>query len=190
MNILFIDVETTGLDANKHTMIELAARLDSDGKTIDKFHAKFFNSKNVHIDLGALKVNKVALKELMVAKPEIEEIARLVDWLLELTTKVKGQIYVSGQNVQFDVNFLKNTLAKYNVEGLDQIIGYKYIDTFSLAMGLINAGKLITENNKLNLENIAKSLNIDLTNKQLHTAEADVDIAAEVFYGLVKLIRG
>ena len=65
MNILFIDSETTGTDATKHTAIEISCRLDVNGQTVSRFTRRFFNPTNAAINLGALRVNKVPLKELI-----------------------------------------------------------------------------------------------------------------------------
>lgn len=187
MNILFLDVETTGTNPNKHSMIEVAARLDIDGKTIDKFTKKFFNATNTTIDLGALKVNNTKLNDLVKFPAEIAEIANFVDWLLGLQSQVQGPIVVCGQNVQFDVNFIKATLAKYNVEGVEQIIGYKHIDTYSIALALKEAGILKTD--KTNLSAIAKALGVDVSQYKLHTAEGDVDLVAAVYYAIILTLK-
>lgn len=192
MNILFIDMETTGIDAAKNTAIEISCRLDVDGKTVSRFHKKFFNPDKATINLGALRVNKTSLQNLLdlgATKEGNESLAvvDLVDYLLSI--KVNGPLVVSGQNVQFDISFLKALLNKYNVEGLDQVIGYKYLDTFSLAMGLIAAGKLVTPNGKTNLESLAIGLGINMAGRNLHTSEADTDLAAEVYYKLIELIK-
>ena len=193
MNILFIDFETTGTDSEKNTAIEVACRLDVDGRIISRFHKKFFNPAGSTINLGALKVNKTKLGDLIelgLSKEGKEDkaVVELIDYLLDI--KVTGPLVVSGQNVQFDIDFLKSLLAKYNVEGVDQIIGYKFLDTFSLAMGLIDAGKLITKDNKTNLSALAQGLGINLQGRNLHSAPDDVDLAADVYYALIKLIRG
>lgn len=193
MNILFIDMETTGTEASKNTAIEISCRLDVNGQTVSRFTRRFFNPANAAINLGALKVNKVPLQELItlgMSKEGKEDavVVELVDYLLGI--QVQGPLVVSGQNVQFDINFLKALLAKYSVEGLDQVIGYKYLDTFSLAMGLIEAGKLVTPGGKTNLQSLAEGLGINTKGRALHTAEADVDLAAEVYYAMIKLIRG
>lgn len=193
MNILFIDFETTGTDSKKNTSIEIACRLDVDGHTVSRFHKKFFDPTNTIINLGALKVNKTGLGQLIelgLSKEGKEDkaVVELVDYLLDI--KVVGPLIVSGQNVQFDIDFLKSLLLKYGVEGIDQVIGYKYLDTFSLAMGLIAAGKLITKDNKTNLAALAAGLGIKLEGRSLHTATADVDLAAEVYYALITRIRG
>lgn len=187
MNILFIDVETTGTDPAKHNMIEFAGRLDVDGKTITRFSTKFFNPQGATIDLGALKVNKTKISELMALKPEIQEAANLIDWLLDLPNKVQGPILVCGQNVQFDVGFLKALLAKYAVVGIEQIIGYKYIDTFSLAIALKQAGILQTD--KTNLEALGKAVGIDTSKYVLHTAEGDTNLVADVYYGVIAALK-
>lgn len=186
MNILFIDTETTGLDPSKHTIIEIACRLDVDGKTVTRHSTKFYNP-NAQIDLGALRVNKTKITDLVKAKPEAQEVAHLVDWLVELPDRVQGEIYLSGQNVTFDKEFLKALLGRYNVSGLDSIVGYKVLDTFGLALALVMKGKLKVEG-KLNLGNIAKALGVDLSKKKLHTADDDTDVAAEVLYKLLELI--
>lgn len=184
MNILFIDTETTGVDANKHTIIELSARLDVDGKTVDRFHSKFFNPAGISVDLGALKVNKTSVSTLITLGQEDKEFVRFADWLLTIPSKVKGNVVVCGQNVQFDINFIKALLNKYSMTGLESIIGYKYIDTFSLAITLIQAGIIRSE--KTNLESLAQALDIDTSKYDLHTAVGDTDLVAEVYYKITK----
>lgn len=187
MNILFIDVETTGTDPSKHNMIEFAGRLDSDGKTVTRFHTKFFNPQNATIDLGALRVNKTSLSSLLALKPEIQEAAHLVDWLLELPTKVQGPIVVCGQNVQFDMGFIKALLGRYGVVGIESIVGYKYVDTFSLAVALKEAG--ILKADKTNLAAIGQAVGIDTSKYDLHTAEGDTNLVADVYYALIKSLQ-
>lgn len=187
MNILFIDVETTGLDPSKNVMLEIAARLDIDGKTVSRHNTKFFNPRS-HTDLGALKVNKTKIRDLLSMKPEEGEVLTFVDWLLDLQDKIKGPLYVCGQNVAFDINFLKGTLDKYQVSNIESLIGYKVLDTFGLALALVEVGKLKVEGS-LNLGNIAKALGIDLSKVQLHTGKDDVEVTAAVLYGLLDIMR-
>lgn len=187
MNILFIDVETTGTDPAKHNMIEFAGRLDVDGKTVSRFSRKFFNAQGTTIDLGALRVNKTKLSELITFKPEVEEAVHLIDWLLELPSKAPGPILVCGQNVQFDIGFLKALLSRYSVVGIEQIIGYKYIDTFSIAIALKQAGVLQTD--KTNLEALGKAVGIDTSKYTLHSADGDVDLVADVYYGVLSTLQ-
>lgn len=188
MNILFLDCESTGLDAKRNTIIEIAARIDVNGTTLDRFSVKLFNPQTI-TNLGALKVNKTKLSSLLTNKPEAEAIMLFVDWLLEIREKVQGDIILCGQNPGFDIRFLLEALHKYGIEGIDSIIGYKTLDTYGLALALVECGKLKIENNKLSLTDIAKALNVDMTINVPHTATGDVEIVAEVLYGLLKLMK-
>lgn len=187
MNILFIDVETTGTDAAIHRMIEFSGRLDVDGKTVSRFHTKFFNPQGATIDLGALRVNKTKLSGLLALKPEMQEAAHLVDWLLELPDKVQGPIVVCGQNVQFDMDFLKALLARYGVVGIQNVVGYKYVDTFGIGFILNKAGVISTDKN--NLAALAKAVGIDTSKYNLHTSEGDTNLVADVFYAYIKKLE-
>lgn len=188
MNVLFMDVETTGQDPFKHTIIEIAMRLDVNGQKVDEFQVKLFNPQTV-TNLQALKYNGTKLSDLLKHKQEIEAVTELVDWLLQIQAKYKGDLHICGQNVGFDIRFLWSMLNKYSIEGLDQVIGYKIIDTFGLAVALQHVGKLKTADDKLNLKAIAQALGVDLSNRKLHTAMDDVDVTAEVLYGLLKLMK-
>lgn len=188
MNILFFDLETTGQEYKKNAVIEIAARLDVNGVIIDKFERKLFNPQTT-THLQALKYNGTKLTELFNRPPEVEALVALIDWLLEIQSKFQGELYLCGQNVYFDVNFLQSVLDRYNIEGISSLMSYKLLDTFGLALALQEVGKLKTKDNKLKLANIAEGLGIDLTGKTLHTAMADVDVTAEVLYGLLKLMK-
>lgn len=189
MNILFMDVETTGQDENKHTITEIAFRLDNDGKTVDQFAIKFFNPKSV-TNLSALTYNGQKLVDLLKSTPETEAVIAICDWLTTALAKVKGEVLWCGQNVAFDIRFFKALLRRYDIEGLDQAIGsYKALDTFCLAYAAVNGGFIQVENGKISLVTVAKALSIDITKFSLHKAEDDVALTAEVYYGLMKLLK-
>lgn len=187
MNILFIDTETTGLDEKKNTVVEVACRLDVDGKTVDRKNLHFFNPKSA-TDLGALKVNGLKISDILKMKPEDQGIMELVDWLLDIQKHIKGPLYVCGQNVHFDINFIKALLDRYSIYGVESLIGYKVLDTFGLALALVHVGKLKVEGS-LNLGNVAKALGVDLSKVQLHTGKDDVEVTASVLYALLDLMR-
>lgn len=186
MNILFVDVETTGTDAERHAVIELAAQLYTDGKLVDEFQHQCFDKRGAKaISLGALKVNNNDLNALWNKPEENEAVIGLVAFLLK--HKNIGPIIVAGQNVQFDVSFLKALLKKYGVEDLEQITGYKYVDTFTQGITLAQAG-IIPKDSKLNLAGLAKALGIDTSNVQFHTAKGDVELTAKVYFRVIELL--
>lgn len=186
MNLLFVDVETTGLDNKKHGVVELAVELYKDGVKINEFNEHFFDKRSP-VSLGALKVNKKTVAKLYESTLEDLSVMKFIDWLIALD--LKGPTYICGHNVQFDVGFIKAMLAKYGVEDLEQIVGYKYLDTFTLASALILTGKLQTDNNATNLGAIAKGLGIDLSQYTLHTAKDDVRLTVDVFFKMLELLK-
>lgn len=186
MNILFVDVETTGTDSERHAVIELAARLYTDGKFVDAFDHQCFDKRGAKaISLGALKVNNQDLNSLWNKPEENEAVIKFVEFLLK--HKNIGPILIAGQNVQFDVSFIKALLKKYGVEDLEQITGYKFIDTFSLGVSLVQAG-ILKKDTKLNLSGLAKALGIDTSGVALHTATGDVELTAQVYFKIVDIL--
>ena len=188
MNILFIDLETTGQDPTKHAVIEIAMRLDVDGIKVDQFECKLFNPQTI-TNLGALKYNGTRLSGIMKHQPEGAAVMSLVDWLLDIQAKFKGDLHICGQNVGFDIRFLWSVFNRFSIEGIDEVMGYKVLDTFGLALALSHVGKLKTPDNKLNLLAIATALGVNVAGKTLHTAMADVDVTADVLYGLLALMK-
>lgn len=187
MNILFIDCETTGLDPSRNAMIEFAAELHSSGAKVAEFSTPMYDKKSP-VTLGALRVNGKNLKQIYELKDEAVALMELVDWLLSL--KVEGPVYVCGHNVHFDISFLRALFNKYNLEGLDQVIGYHFIDTSAIGIALVASGKLQVENNKVSLSSLAKALGIDISQYQLHTAGGDVKLTVDVYNAMVTLIKG
>lgn len=200
MNILFIDTETTGLDPETHGILELAAQLYSDGKLIDTFNQAIkiedlvANGRSVAID--ALKVNgitfynqgKVCMERGIDFLGKEEEVLRnFVDWLVGATLKVDGKIFVAGQNVAFDLGFIKKSLSRNKFEGWDRGISYRNIDTSDISRFLIDTGVLRIPSelpSGSGLEKTALALGIEVRGRQLHTALEDVKLTAEVYYAM------
>ena len=186
--ILFIDLETTGVDHTKHMITQIAAEYHINGNKLDEF---FINVKAVPdqitaISLEALKITKQSLKQTLTeGTPEPEAIMNFVDWLLGLDT---DRMYICGHNVHFDVGFIKAVLQKYRLEQWDSIASYRIEDTCSLSRTLRKCGVLPPGNSSLG--NLASDLKIAPSKgEHLHNAATDVKVTAKIYYKLVKLLR-
>lgn len=188
MHYLFVDSETTGTDNEKHGIIELCCHLtDENGQLLKDFSNKMFDKRGTNrVSLGALKVNGSSVKDLWARPEEAPVVSDLVDFLMAI--KEYKDIVIVGQNVQFDVGFLKALLKKYGIDDLEQIVGYKFIDTYSIAAALQKAGK-IDSNAKLNLSGIANAVGIDTKDISLHTATGDVELTKKVFFKLIEMMK-
>jgi len=191
MNILFLDVETTGTDENKHSILEIAAEFHKDGEKISQFSTKFADTNSV-LSLEALKVNKTSLSEIKERKSEKEGVHSFCDWLINLDTS-GGKTYICAHNAHFDKKFIDALFRKYNIENFEKVVSYRIIDTNDRARMLVNAGAIDLESigaKGTSLTNIAKALGIVIDETKLHTAEYDTEICSKVYYKQMELLEG
>lgn len=191
MNMLFIDCETTGLDENKHSIIEIACEHHKDGQMVSAYNRKFINRQPI-LALDALKVNKTNIAQLLdigKACPEEQAVFEFVDYLLSLENR---DLHICGHNVHFDVGFIKALLAKYNIEGWDKAVSYRHVDTCDRAKMLIETGIIPLSAigvKGAGLTNIAKALGLEVDETKTHTAVYDTNLCARVFYKMNEVLR-
>lgn len=162
----FIDVETTGLDPNVQEIVEIALiKTDENFDVLKQYQTRVFPK---HIETAhpkALKINgydpEIWGESALSAEQTIEQIKPLLD----------GAI-IAGQNVKFDISFLKCMFAAENEK--PNWSGYHSIDTASLALPYFLAGEI----KGLRLRNICKGLGI--TNKNPHRAMGDAYASLEI----------
>lgn len=190
MNILFIDTETTGLVAGKHSIIELACAHYKDGKLQSTFARKFVGGE-VILDMGALKVNKTNTAALLDRAKQCSEQKAVFDFMDYLLTLDNKDLHVCGHNVHFDVGHVKALLGKYSIEGWDQVVSYRQLDTCDRARMLIEAGIITQEmgGRGAGLKTIAQALNVVVDDSKLHGAEYDVELCAQVYFKMIEVLR-
>ena len=188
MNILFTDVETTGIDEHANSIIEISAKLYVNGKEVTAYDAKP-SPCHKEVDLGALKVNNFKIGDIVAQKLSAEIAYNFADWLVELKDKkAEGPIYLCGHNVAFDEKFIKAFFRTHSIVGLGSIVSHKKLDTASLALSLMQAG--IMPEGKTSLKELAKALNINMVGRTLHRAEDDVRLTIDVYYAMIKKLKG
>jgi DNA polymerase III epsilon subunit-like protein len=99
--MIVVDIETTGLDPKRHSIIEIGA-IDFNNPT------NYFNGKcqiwiGAEVDLTALEVNGFTLGEIQDQKilSQEELISDFKTWTDSIEDKT-----IAGQNVDFDISFL------------------------------------------------------------------------------------
>ena len=197
--ILFLDLETTGVDPLKHMITQIAAEYHVNGNIVDKFniYLQAVPQQGTAISLGALKITKQTLASVMAPPPrpdepnagfrttEAEGLMKFLDWLIGLDTKA---MFICGHNVAFDISFLKIALARYNIEQWDQVVSYKVEDTCSLARSMQKAG--LVSQGSVSLGTLANDLGISPPKgEHLHDAATDVRVTAKVYYKLIKILQ-
>lgn len=178
MLISVLDTETTGLDSDKHEIIQLALieynMNDAGFLTTILEHEYKFVPNNIHLaDPNALKVNGYSLKRWSEAEnfsvviPLLDRIWSTNDVLL-------------GQNLIFDLRFITK---EYERIGLPAPSFPKYLDTKYMGSCLVKEGKLKSSS----MDNMCKELDIKYKGTA-HDALTDCQRTVTVWETLQKYV--
>lgn len=168
LNLVFFDLETTGLDAMAGDAIcEIGALKINGRETIEKFHSLVNPGKPMPEE--AFRIHKISDEDLKGA-PRFEELAdKFVDFL-------KDSI-VLAYNISFDLGFLNYGLKKMNKQPLE----VPAIDILCMARKTLRLPRY-------NLGEIVSFFNIEYIGK-LHRAMDDAYVASKVFFKLRDMLR-
>ena len=158
-----VDVETTGLQAGRDAIIEVAAVAFTDGKVIEEYQSLL----NPERDLDPFIINLTGITQQMVdGAPTMYDVRPHVK-------KVMGDHVIIGHNVRFDMGFLEQ-------ERIGR--GQHRIDTVTLA-SIIMPGL-----GRYGLEGLARFLKLpSLDGEQTHRALDDARLTVELFWALEDL---
>ncbi len=132
--MLVIDVEASGTEAHKHSIVSLGA-LDLSNPT-NRFYEECRVWDGAHIMDGALEVNGFTREQITDANKQSE--ADLVHAFLLWSENLKNRTF-AGQNPSFDRDFVK--YAAERAGHTDWPFAHRTIDTHTLAwMHMINRG--------------------------------------------------
>ena len=171
-NLIFVDIETTGLDFTKHEIIEIAYLVVS-AKTFEVVSEHSFKIKPLHIELAdpkALEINGYSDKEWGGAQS-------LRSVLIEFNnTASEGML--TGWNISFDWAFLEKAFMDL---GVTPKFDYHRIDVMSIAFAMLYSKKEIEH---LNLRKMAPIFGINLP--ETHGAMGDIEATYKLFTRLMK----
>lgn len=161
--IVFFDIETTGLDPYHSEITEIGAVIMKNGVEIDKYQVLI----KVESKLSQEIINITGITDEMLAEKGIDPktaIQGFIDFI--------GDRKLVGHNlVDFDIKFIKNYAKKY----LDKPINNPVEDTLKMSRSIL---KKIS---KHNLGATAEHLGIEFDPNILHRAIIDSEICAESY---------
>jgi DNA polymerase III epsilon subunit-like protein len=118
--MIVVDVETTGTDPNKHSIVSIGA-IDMNEPT-NRFYEECRLWGGAHVEPKALEINGYTDEQIRdPKKPEEGEIVKnFFAWL-----DGRSNILLAGQNPMFDLGFIQSAAARNHI---DTILAHRSID--------------------------------------------------------------
>ena len=181
--VLWLDVETTGLDCRKHGLREVGFIIEIDGVEVDKGVFKInpftYTTRDVEIDDYALEISKVSIEDL-------ESYDRVSYCFKELMKKLVKYVNVNdkndcfviaGYNTAFDIGFIKEWFKEMGLlDSYKDLFHYKSLDVFSIVFALRHLGINSAENDKL--ETMCNYFDIEI---EAHNALSDIEATKKLY---------
>ncbi|MDB5266299.1 MAG: polymerase 3-5 exonuclease subunit [Parcubacteria group bacterium] len=123
--MILLDVETTGTDPLKHSLVSIAA-LDFDDPE-ERFFEECRIWEGAEIDEKALEINGLSPEELVSEerKTEADAVQNFIDWVNE-----RRDTTIGGQNPLFDVSFIRSAAER---AGKTSPLFHRTVDMHTLA---------------------------------------------------------
>jgi len=185
--IFWVDTETTGLNCNKHDIIQLSYLIDINGKIEEQgdFLCQPFNYENINHD--ALKINNTTIEDLKSRQTPQEmhyKLKKVMHKYIDNYTKGHAKFSPAGFNVRFDVDFTREFFNKNNDKYYNSYFDYHLLSVDSLLNILDYRGLLDLENHKL--ITACKHFRIDL---EAHNALSDIIATRKILLKLFEYFK-
>lgn len=181
MNILWFDLETTGLSGHKNSIIQFAGAIQIGNEIKEKFNYKMRNIEpDNDVSKEALKIHGYSLEEI---KSFPEPKAALSEIVQRLRYHSRDYIF-GGYNIgSFDINFLLQYTKRLNFWGFKDLVK---LSPCLDVMHLVNYFRIRFLNvNNSKLQTIADRFNIHIN---AHDALSDIEATIAIYNKLNDLI--
>ncbi len=140
INMIILDIETSGTNPYKHSILSIGAVDFSDPKR--QFYEECKIRENAEFTEEALNVNGFKIEDIKNEnKKSLETILNeLIVWMKPIRDKT-----IAGHNVNFDAEFLNYSFELYKI---DFSFGYRVLDTHSLVYA-----DLLSKNKEIPIKN-------------------------------------
>ncbi len=186
MKLLFLDTETTGLDPEKHAVIQISGIVEIDGEVKEEFDLRCKPFHGEMVSKEALAVNGITMAQLMAFDDPDKTHRRFYTLLDKYCNRYdkKTKFTMVGQNPKFDYDFLNKWFRKNGDIYWYSYVDYHLIDLIAATALMSLAGRLKVENMKL--ATVAAALGIE---HQAHDALGDIRATRAAFHKYIDMAR-
>ena len=182
---IFIDTETTGLDASKCAIFQLAGIIEIDGKIKDRFNLQMKPFEGAILSPDALKVTKMTEAVLNTYPSQTLKYQEFIQILNKHVDKYNklDKFTIVGFYVHFDTEYLRRFFERNN----DKFYG-SYFWSNSIDISTIAGLALMNERSSLanfKLTTVAKYLGIEHNVEDVHDASVDIQLTYDLFHKFV-----
>lgn len=182
MKLFFFDLETTGLDNQKHAIHQISGKIIIDGVEKTKFNFKVKPFEGALIDATALKIGGVTEEQIMqypsCHQNYVSFVTLIQKYVNRFDTGDKFHL-VGYNNSSFDNQFLRSF---FRVNKDDYFGSYFWSDSIDVMVLASNFLKHERHNIRdFKLKTVAQWLKIDVDAKRLHDAEYDIELTEKIF---------
>lgn len=172
MRLLWLDIETNGLDPYEHRVLEIAWKLlNEDGECESRFERVIQTFDFENSEEGAIKVHREngLLADCINSPHTLESVRADIEQMMRRNPfNRRGNIYLAGNSVHFDRRFIKANFA-----ALDSRLHYRMVDVSSHML----------------MRSWAKLPDIEGLPESPHRAMGDVDRSIVIFEAYQKELR-
>lgn len=191
MNRAWMDCETFGLDPRKNPLATVYISIyDKHDVFLDEIDLKVRpdSMEGLTVDFETEKIHGIKWED-HVADPNTitysEAGKKIKDFLAKYKIpKAKKSFQPAGQNVGFDVNYLKNTI--FTSEEWDSLFHYRIVDTL-IVLTYLQDMELVPSDLG-NLTSLVEFFN--LKSGDFHDAKSDVKMTVQIYSKMKELILG
>lgn len=177
--MIVVDVETSGTDSEKHSLISIGAVELENPK--NEFYGECQIWKGAHIEDRALEINGFSRED--ITDPTKQTIEMLMRGFLTFATSCQDRT-LAGHNVSFDVAFLQKSARQ---SGIEWSFAHRTIDTHSLVyFDMVREGREIPLKNghsDITSDRVFEYVGLRVQ-RETHNALEDAKLTAESIYRL------
>ena len=185
MKRLYIDIETSGLNAYRNGIIQIAGIIEVDGEEKESFDFNMNVFEGDLIEDKALEINNITREQIA----EFEDPKIVYSKLIALMKKYvdrydkKDKFVFVAYNASFDNDFIRHWFKKNSDKYFGAWFWNPYIDVMTIAHHVL--GDLRPEMENFKLDTVAKAFNIEINKDELHDALYDISLTRKIYRQLL-----